>query len=127
MKRALLADDSKVFRACTRELLRDRGFEVIEAATGEEALRLAGAERPELLILDGLMPALSGFNVLERLRADAPDYRPVVFLVTAVFKGNRWASEARSEYGMEEYFEKPIEDEVLFAALDRHFPRKDGG
>lgn len=126
VRSALLADDSKVFRACTRELLQDRGFEVIEADSGDKALQLARAHRPELLVLDALMPLLSGFNVLEQLREALPDYRPVVFLVTALYKSNRWASEARKEYGVHEYLEKPVEDETLLAALDRHFPREMG-
>lgn len=123
MRLALLADDSRVFRACTRELLHDRGFEVIEADAGDKALQLARTRRPDLLVLDALMPILTGFAVLQQLREKLPDYRPVVFLVTALYKSNRWASEARKEHGVHEYIEKPVEDAALFAALDRHFPR----
>ena len=127
MTLALLADDSRVFRACTCELLRDRGFEVIEAESGDKALQLARTRRPDLLILDALMPILTGFAVLDQLHEKVPDYRPVVFLVTALYKGNRWASEARKEHGVHEYLEKPVEDRALFAALDRHFPRSAQG
>ena len=122
MLRALVADDSKVFRAWASELLRERGFEVVEAADGHEALDRARSAKPELLVLDALMPLLSGFDVLRSLREGVPDYHPKVMLVTAVYKSRRWESEARHQYGVDEYLEKPIEVATLVAALSRHFP-----
>jgi DNA-binding response OmpR family regulator len=123
--KVLLADDSRVFRALMTEVLRDDGWNVLEAATGKEALDKAIAERPELLILDGLMPLLSGFDVLARLKVQAAEYSPVVFLITAVYKSRRWESEARHDYHVHEYLEKPIEPEELVAAVRRHYPRHD--
>jgi CheY-like chemotaxis protein len=119
--RALVADDSRVFRICIGELLRDHGFEVDEAAGGREALEVALVYRPELLILDALMPGLTGFDVLGKLREEVPEYHPIVFFVTAVFKSHRWESEARQTHGVHEYLEKPIEDATMLAALARHF------
>jgi CheY-like chemotaxis protein len=123
--RALLADDSRVFRALMVEVLREDGWHVIEATTGKEALDLAIAERPDLLILDGLMPLLSGFDVLAKLRLGAPGYSPVVFIITAVFKSRRWASEARHDYHVHEYLEKPLEPEDFLAAVHRHYPTRE--
>jgi len=120
--KALLADDSRIFRALMAEVLRDDGWTVIEAKTGKEALDRAVAEGPELLILDGLMPLLSGFDVLAKLRDSRPTYKPVVFLITAVYKSRRWESEARHDYNVHEYLEKPVEPEDLLAAVRRHFP-----
>lgn len=122
MRNVLIADDSKVFRTCEKELLLDYGFEVLEAENGRQALELAILHQPDLLLLDGLMPALSGFEVLAKLREKLPDYRPVVFLATAVYKNRRFANEARSQFGIHEYLEKPLEDEILVAALRRQFP-----
>lgn len=120
--RVLVADDSRVFRALVAEILRERGHDVLEAGNGREALEMALAARPELLILDALMPLLSGFDVLAKLREKLPSYRPKVFMVTAVYKSRRWESEARTQYEVEEYMEKPLEPETLFAALGKHFP-----
>jgi CheY-like chemotaxis protein len=120
--KVLLADDSRVFRALMTEVLRDDGWEVTEAKTGKEALDRATADRPELLILDGLMPLLSGFEVLAKLRQSAPQYSPVVFIITAVYKSRRWESEARHDYRVHEYLEKPLEPEDLLKAVRRHFP-----
>jgi CheY-like chemotaxis protein len=122
LKQVLIADDSRIFRALMSEVLRDNGLDVLEAANGREALDKATAMRPELLILDALMPLLSGFDVLTRLREKTPDYKPKVFIVTAVYKSRRWESEARQQYQVQEYLEKPLQPEDLIAAIKRHFP-----
>ncbi len=119
---ALIADDSRVFRAVMAEVLREHGLSVLEAADGREALQSLLVTRPELLIIDALMPMLSGFELLTKLREMAPDYRPVTFVVTAVFKSRRWESEARQQFQVDEYLEKPIEPDELVNAIGRHFP-----
>lgn len=121
LPRVLIADDSHVFRVFVADVLKDHGLEVLEAATGREAMEIMLSERPQLAILDGLMPLLSGFDVIEKVRQAAPDYKPVVFIVTAVYKGRRWESEARRKYHVEEYLQKPFEPQDLMAALGRHF------
>ena len=122
LRGVLVADDSRIFRVVTAELLREHGLEVFEAADGRQAVDLLLSRRPDLAIIDALMPMLSGFEVLAQLRQQAPDYRPVTFIVTAVFKSRRWEAEARQQYQVEEYLEKPIEPEALVAAIGRHFP-----
>lgn len=121
--RALVADDSRIFRVFVRELLEEVGFTVLEAANGKEALDTALSFRPELLILDALMPQLSGFEVITKLKEKLPGYHPKVFVVTAVYKSYRWESEAKTVYQVDEYLEKPLEPEVLRTALCKHFPQ----
>lgn len=118
----LVADDSRIFRVLVKELLEEKGVTVLEAADGKQALDAALAYRPELLILDALMPRLSGFDVIAKLKEKLPEYQPKVFIVTAVYKSYRWESEARTVYKVDEYLEKPLEPETLLAALRRHFP-----
>jgi CheY-like chemotaxis protein len=104
------------------EVLRDRGLEVIEAANGREALDAMLSQRPQLAVLDALMPLLSGFDVITTMREKVPDYVPVIFLVTAVYKSHRWETEARQQYRVDEYLEKPLEPAELLKAIGRHFP-----
>jgi two-component system OmpR family response regulator len=120
--RVLVADDSKVFRALVVEALREKGWDVVEAANGRDAIEHALTSRPQLLILDALMPLVSGFDVILRLREKAPDYNPKVFLVTGVYKGRRWHTEGRQTYQVQEYLEKPIETDELLKVIARHFP-----
>jgi CheY-like chemotaxis protein len=82
-KRVLVADDEEVFRYVLRQHLLAARHVISEAATGEEALRLARAERPDLICLDLAMPDIEGTEVLRRLRAD-PGTRDIpVVIVTA--------------------------------------------
>jgi two-component system phosphate regulon response regulator PhoB len=69
--RVLLAEDDRFLRRACETSLRARGFTVSTAADGEEALRAARAERPDLIVLDMLMPKLSGLDVLRAVRSDA--------------------------------------------------------
>ena len=122
LTKVLVADDSRIFRILTSEVLRERGLEVFEAANGGQALEILLEHRPELAVLDALMPLISGFDVIGKLREAAPDYQPVIFIVTAVYKSRRWESEARLQYQVQEYLEKPLEPEDLTNAIGRHFP-----
>jgi two-component system phosphate regulon response regulator PhoB len=70
-KRILLVEDDRFLRRACEASLRQRGLTVTTAADGEEGLRLARSERPDLILLDMLMPKLSGLDVLRALRGDA--------------------------------------------------------
>jgi DNA-binding response OmpR family regulator len=69
--RILLAEDDRFLRKAAETMLKRNGFTVLTAADGEEALRVARAELPELLLLDLIMPKLQGFDVLQALKSDA--------------------------------------------------------
>ena len=75
----LVEDDPFLRRACEASLRR-AGFEVVSAVDGEEGLRIARTDRPALVLLDMLMPKLTGLEVLRALRA-APETRDVPVLI----------------------------------------------
>lgn len=79
-KRILLAEDDRFLRRACEVSLRQRGFTVLAAMDGEEALRLARAEIPDLVLLDLLMPKRSGLEVLRSLKAE-PETRAIPVLV----------------------------------------------
>ena len=70
-KRILLVEDDRFLRRACEASLRQRGFTVIAATDGEEGLRLARGDSPDLILLDLLMPRLSGVEVLRALKADS--------------------------------------------------------
>jgi CheY-like chemotaxis protein len=69
-RRILLAEDDRFLRKAAETALKRRGFTVIPAVDGEEALRLARAEAPDLILLDMIMPKMQGFEVLRSLKGD---------------------------------------------------------
>jgi CheY-like chemotaxis protein len=80
-KRILLVEDNRFLRRACEASLRQRGYTVTPAADGEEGLRLARSERSDLVLLDILMPKLSGLDVLRALRSEAATRAlPVVIL-----------------------------------------------
>ena len=80
-RRILLAEDDRFLRKAAETALKRHGFAVIAAVDGEEALRLARAEAPDLILLDLIMPKMQGFEVLRALKEDpATAAIPVVIL-----------------------------------------------
>ena len=80
-KRILLAEDDRVLRKAAEVTLKRHGFSVLTAADGEAALEMARAEKPDLVLLDLIMPKLQGFEVLRRLKQDpATEGIPVIVL-----------------------------------------------
>jgi CheY-like chemotaxis protein len=79
--RILLAEDDRILRKAGEVSLRKRGYEVIAAVDGEDALAKTLEHRPELVLLDVMMPKMNGFDVLQALKSD-PRVRdiPVIML-----------------------------------------------
>ena len=108
--RLLVVDDEPNIRELLSASLRYAGFEVATAADGQQALALADSFRPDLLVLDVMMPGLDGFGVVRRLR-QAGRHTPVLFLTA------RDAAEDKVSgltLGGDDYVTKPFSlDEVL--------------
>jgi CheY-like chemotaxis protein len=69
--RVLLAEDDRILRKAGETSLRRKGYSVIPALDGEDALAKAFAHQPDLILLDVMMPKMQGFDVLARLKSDA--------------------------------------------------------
>ena len=103
--RVLVAEDYPDTRRTLCLLLRSWGYEVREAADGQEALRLAGDFFPEVVILDLAMPGLDGYEVARRLRAPAQGFRPLLIALTAYT--DRAHVGAALEAGFDHFLAKP--------------------
>ena len=80
-RRILLAEDDRFLRKAAETALKRQGFTVLVAVDGEEALRMARADAPDLILLDLIMPKMQGFEVLRALKADATTAAtPVIIL-----------------------------------------------
>jgi DNA-binding response OmpR family regulator len=113
-RRVLVVDDEPEIRTLLERALTARGFEVETAPDGEEALARVAAHRPALVLLDAMLPRIHGFEVARRLRADVRTRGVPVVMMTAVYRGWRFAQDARDAYGAEDYIEKPFRlDDVV--------------
>lgn len=111
----LIADDDRLITRIVQDSLREDGYEVLVAGDGEEALSLAMARRPHVVILDGEMPRATGFEVLARLRQD-PAMRSVpVIMLTSLDSPEHIAQ--GFELGASDYITKPFTRTILQARV----------
>jgi DNA-binding response OmpR family regulator len=82
--KVLVVDDSDAFRNMEGHVLREAGYEVCFAADGVEALRRVEEERPDVVLLDVVMPEMDGFTVCRQIKSRSADGGPIVIVVTAV-------------------------------------------
>jgi DNA-binding response OmpR family regulator len=116
MAKILVAEDEKQIADMIAFKLTNGGHQVIRAEDGEEAVNLAARERPDLILLDAMMPGLSGFEVLRRLKGD-PLLRAVpVIMVTA--KGHERDVLSGLRGGAVDYVVKPFSLKELSARVD---------
>lgn len=120
--RILVVDDQPANLRVVSTLLSRQGHEVLGAATGAEALRLALEHTPDLLLLDMLMPGMDGFAVLAELRRHPPlQGVPVVFLTAA---HDRDVVLRAFDAGAVDYVTKPFTPEELLARVNSHLGLK---
>ncbi len=116
MKKLLIADDEVGVRTLVRMTLEEEAFEILEATDGAEALSLAHLHKPDLLLLDVMMPEISGYDVCRALK-DNPDTAGItVVLLTA--KTQPWDRDAGFDAGADEYFTKPFSPVALLRKVD---------
>jgi DNA-binding response OmpR family regulator len=109
--KVLIVDDDLEILNLTRSLLRRRGFDVIEASDGDEAMRQVLENRPDLVILDVMMPGQSGWEVCRSIRETESLKATGVIMLTGV--GQRMNEMTSPLYGADAYLDKPFEFEAL--------------
>jgi DNA-binding response OmpR family regulator len=120
--RILVVDDETDIRALLRVLLERSGHAVVEAADGNEALRVFYAEQPELVLLDVSLPGLDGFATLQRIR-DLSDV-PVVMLTA---RADELDKVRGLHGGADDYVTKPFGRQELLARVETHLRRQPRG
>jgi class 3 adenylate cyclase len=113
--RILIVDDNETNRDILRTRLSPHGFELMEASDGEQALSIAREHRPDLILLDVMMPKIDGIEVCHRLKADADLPFMAIVLVTA--KADSKDVVAGLEAGADEYLTKPVDQAALVARV----------
>jgi CheY-like chemotaxis protein len=106
MQTILLADDEKPLRILVHTTLAGPDYRILEANDGLEALEIARREKPDLLVLDWMMPALTGLEVTKRLRQDPATAGIPIIMLTA--KGQEADRELAVRVGITAYLVKPF-------------------
>jgi len=116
----LVVDDSKTIRRTAEALLEQAGYRVVTARDGFEALALTADERPDLILVDVMMPRLDGYQTCALIKHN-PRFRhiPVIMLTS---KDGLFDRARGRVAGSDEYLTKPFTREELIEAVLRHLP-----
>ena len=116
--KALIVDDEEMIRVLLSHMLEqieDATIEILTAEDGEEALMIADQERPDLILLDLLLPKLNGYDVCRELRT-VPDYDPYIIILTA--RGQSSDREQSRQIGANSFMTKPFNPSLLREELN---------
>jgi len=125
----LVVDDDSDIREALTMVLESRGYQVVTAHDGIEGLACLKTEKPDLMILDLLMPKMDGFGVMKELRDPrwAEFSEMPILIQTAVSKEasrRRYELETGVELGADDYIEKPVSPDILLARIKKLIKRK---
>jgi DNA-binding response OmpR family regulator len=115
-RKILIADDEPNIVAAVEFLLQRRGYEVQVARTGEQALQLVEASRPDLVLLDVMMPVKSGYEVCRRLR-ERPEWRDIRIIMLSA-KGRDAEVTKGLALGADAYVTKPFSTRDLMTKIN---------
>jgi two-component system cell cycle response regulator DivK len=114
-QRILVIEDNEDNRRIVRDLLTSVGYEIIEAVTGEEGVTMAGAQVPDLILMDIQLPGLDGYDATRRIKAD-PTLRhiPIIAVTSYALSGDDVKA---FEAGCDGYVSKPFSPRALLAKI----------
>ena len=114
-KRILLADDSLTTLTMHRMILAGAGYELLTAKDGQEAIELATTHRPDLILMDVVMPRKTGFEAVRALRNQAETKGIPVIMVTT--RAEPRVIEICFQCGCSDFINKPVDGAVLLAKV----------
>ena len=128
-KKVLVVDDDPDILDVVTMILESQDYQVVVARDGIECFDRLGAEKPDLLILDLLMPKMDGFAVYKELKEPKwSEYQGMPILILSSVREEasrrRYELETGRELGADDYLEKPISPEVLLASVEKLLGRK---
>ena len=120
-KKILVADDEQQLALAVKIRLQSKGYTVVTASDGQQALQLAAQEKPDLIILDVLMPVMDGYSCLREINTKFGRGKIPVIVLTA---RDRMKDLFELE-GIEDYVIKPFDHEDLLIRIERVFKRRE--
>ncbi len=118
----LIVEDTDVVSTLTSDYLRYKGYEVFIARNGMEGISIAREEKPDIILMDIMMPVMDGLEATRRIRADGTLQNIIIIALTALaMSGDR---ERCLAAGMNDYMSKPIQMQELVKTIENHLTAK---
>jgi DNA-binding response OmpR family regulator len=114
----LVVDDDENILRLMEQILQARKYRVVTARAGREALAKVRDQMPDLVVLDGMLPEIHGFEICRQLKTSERFRHIPVILVSAVHTGWRFAADVKEKYGADDYLEKPFETVDLLRRVE---------
>jgi DNA-binding response OmpR family regulator len=118
-KTILVVDDETEIRKMLVRLLTRAGHHVVEADKGLAALRLVKERHPDLIVLDAMLPEVHGFEIARRIKGSQRYGKIPIIMVSAVYRGWRYAEDLKASCGVDHFIEKPFRIAEVMAAVDQ--------
>ncbi len=115
----LVVDDEEDIRRLLRRVLSENNYEVIEAEKGLEALQSVRAQVPDLILLDAMLPEVHGFDICRRIKGSKRYGHIPIIMVSAIYRGWRFAEDLKTSYGVEAFLEKPFKIGDVLTLVER--------
>lgn len=116
----LVVDDDLGVRSLLRALMRDEGYQVIEASNGKQGLRLYEIFQPDLVLLDGYMPIMDGFTCCQQLRTSSASSVPIIMVTGSA---DPQTTDRALAIGVTECLTKPVHISLLRQRVRHHLQR----
>jgi DNA-binding response OmpR family regulator len=123
----LVVDDDQNILRLIEDILQTRKYRVVTGRTGREALAKVREAMPDLVILDGMLPEIHGFEICRQLKSSERFRHIPVVMVSAVHTGWRFAADVKEKYGADDYLEKPFEAAELLRCVETLLNRAPAG
>ena len=122
----LIVDDDPVFVEATKAVLESKDYQVSAAFDGDEGLQKVQDERPDLIVLDIIMPTKDGFTVCEQLKSD-PKFSEIPVLILTSFAEKKGETSIPVSEGLaleaEDYIDKPVLPDELLSRIEKMLKR----
>ncbi len=122
-KKILIIDDTELMVKLTTDILKERGYDVVSASNGVDGIKMVMSEKPDLVLLDVVMPGIDGFEVCKLLRKDESNNLMPIIMLTA--QGNEEDKLAGLELGADDYITKPFNPRELISRVKNTLLRID--
>jgi DNA-binding response OmpR family regulator len=116
-KTILVVDDEVDIRRMLTRVLARAGYRVLEADRGVAALRMVKEQPPDLIVLDAMLPEIHGFDIARRIKGSARYGSIPIVMVSAVYRGWRYAEDLRQTLGVDDFIEKPFTIQDVLARI----------
>ena len=119
-KRILIVEDQEDNRMIMRDVLSSAGYDLIEAVNGEDGVKLAHSERPDLILMDIQLPMIDGYEATRRIKGSAElKSIPIIAVTSYALSGDQATARAA---GCDGYVSKPFSPRELLARVREYLP-----